>query len=224
MEDLSWIDRNETDEVSKIRRKKQYAIFDLFILTVFITGCASTSITSFRDPSFAAKSFYKILVMSPFADLESRTKAESAFVERLAKHSVEGIPSISVFMPTRTYTNEELFKLLSENSIDGVLLVTLTDASSNQVYIPAFSSTYGQASLTGNTLNYSANTFQAGGYYVSRPQVHYEIQLYDVLTGNTAWVATSLTRGSASTNFDILIGSLADTAIEKLREDGLLMK
>lgn len=202
--------------------KKQRAIFVLLIWMAFIVGCASTSITSFRDPSFATKTFYRILVVSPSADLESRTKAESAFVERLAKHSVEGIPSISVFMPTRTYTNEELLKLLSENSIDGVLLVTLTDASTKQVYIPASSSTYGQATLSGNTVNYSANTQQYGGYNISQPRLRYEMRLYDVLTGNTAWVATSLTRGGAAVKFDTLIGSLADTAVEKLKEDGLL--
>lgn len=202
--------------------KKQYAIFVLFIWMVFIAGCASTSMTSFRDPSFAKKTFHRILVVSPFADLESRTKAEAVFVERLAKYSVEGILSIRVFMPTRTYTNEELLKFLSEHMIDGVLLVTLTDAYTAQAYVPTSSSTYGQATLTGNTVNYSAHTQQYGGYYISKPRVRYEIRLYDVLTGNTAWVATSLTRGNAFARFDTLIGSLVDTAVEKLREDGLL--
>lgn len=202
--------------------KKHHAIFVLFIWILFIGGCASTSMTSFRDPSFATKTFHKILVVAPFADMESKTKAEGAFVKRLAKYSAEGIPSIQVFMPTRTYTNEELLKLLSENMIDGVLLVTLTDAYTKQAYVPASSSTYGQATLTGNTVNYSAHTQQYGGYYISKPRVRYEMRLYDVLTGNTAWVATSLTRGNAFASFDTLIGSLADTAVDKLRDDGLL--
>ena len=107
---------------------KRSGILVFYLLGIFLMGgCASTSITSFRDPSFAAKSFHRILAVVPLADLESRTEAEKAFVERLGTYSVEGVPSIRVFMPTRTYTNEELFKLLSENKIDGVLLVTLKE-------------------------------------------------------------------------------------------------
>ena len=201
--------------------KKQYVIF-VFLGMLLIAGCASTSITSFLDPSFSTKSFHRILIVSPFADLESRTKAESVFVERLAKFSVEGIPSIRIFMPTRTYTTEELLKLLSENKVEGVLLVTLTDAYTTQAYVPASSSTYGQATLTGNTINYLSHTQQYGGYYISKPRVRYEMRLFDVLTGNTAWVATSVTRGNAFARFDTLIGSLAETTVEKLKEDGLI--
>lgn len=202
--------------------KKYNFIIGLLIWILFIVSCASTSVTSFRDPAFATKTFQRMLIVAPFADLESREKAEGAFVEHLAKYSVEGIPSIRIFMPTRTYTNEELVKLLSENKIEGVLVITLTDAYKTQAYVPAFSSTYGQASLTGNTVNYSAYTQQYGGYYISKPKVRYELRLYDVLTGNTAWVATSLTRGNAFAHFDTLINSLADTTTEKLKDDGLL--
>ena len=202
--------------------KKYNAIIMLLIAISFIGGCASTNVTSFRDPSFTTKTFHRVLVVVPFADLESRTKAEAAFVERFVMYSVEGIPSIRVFMPTRTYTNEELLHLLSENRIDGVLLVTLRDAYTKQAYLPPSSLTFGQASLSGNIVNYSSYTQQYGGYYISKPRVRYEMRLYDVLTGNTAWVATSLTRGNAFAHFDTLIDSLADTATKKLKEDGLL--
>jgi hypothetical protein len=204
--------------------KKQHVLFGLFWgwCLLFVTGCASTSMTSFRDPSFATKAFHRILIVSPFADLESRTKSESRFVECFSRYAVEGISSIRVFMPTRTYTNEELSKLLSENGIDGVLLVTLADAYTAQTYVPTSSSTYGQATLSGNTINYSAYTQQYGGYYISKPRVRYDLRLYDVSTGNTAWVASSLTRGNAFARFDTLIGSLADTAVEKLKADRLL--
>ena len=93
-------------------------------------------------------------------------------------------------MPTRTYTNDEFNRLLSDNRIEGVLSVTLTGADTTQARIPAFSTTYGEAAITGNIVNYSANTQQYGGDYVSKPRVRYEVRLYDVRTGNTAWVAT----------------------------------
>jgi hypothetical protein len=115
-----------------------------------------------------------------------------------------------------------MLKLLSERKITGVLLITLTDAYSKQVYVPASSSTQGQATLSGNTINFSSHTEEYGGYHVSKPRVRYEIRLYDVAKGSTAWLATSLTRGNAFARFDTLIGSLADTSVEKLKNDGLL--
>jgi hypothetical protein len=202
--------------------KKYGAVICLPVVLIVLAGCASTKITSFRDPAFATKTFHKILVVAPFSDLESRTMAESAFVDRLTSYSVDAIPSMKVLMPTRTYSSEEFLKILSEIKIDGVLLVTLVDASSTQTFVPGSSSTYGQATLSGNTVNYSGTTQNYGGYYISKPRVRYEIRLYDVSTGNTAWVATSLTRGNAFAHFDTLIDSLADTAVEKLHEDALL--
>jgi len=80
----------------------------------------------------------------------------------------------------------------------------------------------GTSALTGNTINYLSHTQQYGGYYISKPRVRYEMRLFDVLTGNTAWVATSVTRGNAFARFDTLIGSLAETTVEKLKEDGLI--
>jgi len=114
-------------------------------------------------------------------------------------------------------------KILSLNQIDAVLLVVLKGSSTEQVYVPQFSSSsYGQATLTGNVINYSAYTQHYGGFFITKPRVQYEMRLYDAATGNTAWVATSLTRGNAYAHFDTLIDSLAGTAAKKLKTDGLL--
>jgi len=44
----------------------------------------------------------------------------------------------------------------------------------------------------------------------------------DVSTEKIIWTAASVTRGGAAVKFNVLIESLADTVLEKLREDGLL--
>ncbi len=201
-------------------KERFYAACVLGLL--LIVGCATTNLTSFRDPEFAGKNLHKILVVVPFSDLESRQTAETAFVNRFAGYGVEAVPSMQMLMPTRTYTNEELAKILFENKVEGVLIVKLTDVSSTQTYVPQSSSTYGQGTLSGNTINYSSQTYSYGGYYISKPRVRFELQLFDVSSGKVAWVGTSLTRGNAYARFKTLINSLAGSAVRQLVQDGLV--
>lgn len=189
---------------------------------ILIEECASANINSFRDPAFEETRFQRILVVAQFVDLESRTNAECTFAARLAGDSVESMPSIRILIPTRTYKDEEFFEVLSENKIDGVLIVTLSDAYSDEAYVPPFSETHGQATLSGSIVTYSGHTHNYGGYYVSKPRIRCELRLYDATTANMAWFATSFTRGNTYATFDTLINSLADTAARRLRKDGLL--
>ncbi len=189
---------------------------------ILLTGCASTRLTSFRDPDFTVRNFHKILVIVPLSDLESREAAETAFADRLTAHGVEALTALQILAPTRTYTKGELAKILSENKIEGVLIVMPTDAYTKQTYIPRSSSTYGQGTLSGNTLSYSANTQYHGGYSVSKPRVKYELKLFDVPSGKIAWIGTSITRGNAFAHFITMIDSLAATAVRRLDEEGLL--
>lgn len=40
-----------------------------------LAGCASTQMTSIRDPSAPARTYGRILVIAPFSDLQSRMQA-----------------------------------------------------------------------------------------------------------------------------------------------------
>jgi hypothetical protein len=191
-------------------------------MSFLLGACASTKMTSMRDPSVYASAYQRLLIVAPFSDLESRMQAENAFVAQLANRGIHGIPSISVFLPTRGYSDEEVSSILGDIGAEGVLLVTMTDAYTQQSYVPGSSTTTGTATLSGNVVNYAGTTQHYGGYYISKPRVHYELRLFDISTGKTSWVATSLTRGNAFAQFDMLIQSLAQTAVQKLQEDGMI--
>ena len=133
-------------------------------MSLFLGACASTEMTSIRDPSASTLSYQRILVVAPFSDLESRMEAENAFVAQLRNRGVHGVPSISVLLPTRTYSDEELGSILKDTGVDGVLLVTLTAAYTQQSYVPGFSTTTGTATLSGNVVNYFSSTQQYLGY------------------------------------------------------------
>ena len=65
------------------------------------------------------------------------------------------------------------------------------------MYIPETSSSQGDVSLYGNSLYYESYTREYGGYYVSKPRVKFEIRLFEVKSGEIAWIAISLTRDNA---------------------------
>jgi len=160
-----------------------------------LAGCASTQMTSIRDPSAPARTYGRILVIAPFSDLQSRMQAEQAFVQLLGTRNIAALPSILSFPPTRAYGEPDIARILRDNQVDGILVLRLTDASTEQVYIPPSASTTGTTTVVGNTLNYSVQTQYSGGFFVSKPRVRFELRLLDTLIGQTVWLATSLTPG-----------------------------
>ena len=175
-----------------------------------------------KSPSIPSRSYHSILVVAPFADLESRKIAEEIFINKLSRFGLRAIPSLSILFPGRNYSNEEFAKLILDSGTDGILLVTLTDAYTEQTYVPPSSFSTGTATLQGNVAYYSGTTQHYGGYYISKPRVRYDIRLLDVPSGQTAWMATSLTRGNAFARFPKLVESLADTTVEQMRKDRLV--
>jgi hypothetical protein len=123
-----------------------------------MSSCAATRITSVRDPSASKSTYRTIFVIAPFSDLESRTTAENIFIAKLGERGVRGVSSIAMMPPTKRYTEVELARILDESGADSVLIVTLTDAYTQQTYVPESSSTTGSATLYGNVVNYSSHT------------------------------------------------------------------
>jgi hypothetical protein len=190
-------------------------------------GCAHTKITSFVDPDFRDRTYKRILVSVAYDDLEQRQKAETRFVQEFEDTKAECIPSMQILLPTRRYSDSEMFGLLEENGIDAILLVAQTDYYEDLQYIPESSTT----TLSANTYYYasyartygSAHTTTTGGYYVRKPRWRHELTLYDSDTKRIAWIGTSLTRGNAPARFKHLVRALAHEAVEALIEDGLVV-
>jgi hypothetical protein len=105
---------------------------------------------------------------------------------------------------------------------DAVLLLTLTEARSDQSYVPKTTTTSGEVTQAGNKAKISATSQETGGYYVSKPVVSFKVEVFEAATNQTVWLATTETRGSSDANFRILMRSLADTTAEKLTAQRLL--
>lgn len=198
-------------------------------LPVFLLiGCATTNLSSFRAPEFADASYRRIMISVPFADFGTRIEAETIFLKACSWYSnwrdITCLSYIQVLPPTQEYTAEEIAKALSDQHIDALMVIRMTNAYSTQAYVPEFTTTSGRATASGNTMSYSGQSFSYGGFSVSKPTVQFEIKLFDAASSKVAWIGGSTTRGNANAGFDTLLRSLANSALQRLDQDGLIKK
>lgn len=195
-------------------KKAIYILFGLLL----ITGCARafTDITAVRDPAFKDAIYKHIVIVVPFADLDFKATAEKALQNALKNRGIKALISLEVFPPTRNIASDEVGGILRQNGIDGMLVIALSDYWEQQVYIPQTSSTTGNVSSIGNSIYFNSATSQSGGFYLSKPRIKFECKLFDVKTGQVAWLASTTTKGSAHADFSTLANSLADSMADYL--------
>ena len=203
--------------------------FLISVLIIFIVGCASTKMTSFKDPDYQNTEFKRILVVANTSDLEDRQKLESKMVEAFTEIGVYALESYKLFPPTRELTDEQKVDLLLKNNIDSFISISVGESGVSAVYIPQTSSTTkteGNVNVYGNTARYkekSTTTYQ-GGYTVHKPWAQFETKLYDVSNGRMAWIASSFTGGNAYANRNTVINSYCGKTVDKLIEDKLVLE
>ena len=198
------------------------ALFVVTVAALIAFGCASTDISSVNDPAHIGVKYGAIVMVAPFDDIESRRTAEGWFVEEFGELGITAIPSMLILPPTREYTSEEFDAKIVASNADGVMYISLTDSYETQTYVPQSSTTTGSIHVYGSSAYYSETTQHSGGYFVGKPVVKYYLRLIDVESGETAWVASSTTRGNAYASFGTLMFSLADKASKQLLKDGKL--
>jgi len=198
------------------------------MILIFV-GCASTRMTSFKDPDYQKTEFKRILVVANTSDLEDRQKLESKMVEEFSDIGVFALESYRLFPPTRDLSDEEKVELLLKNNIDAFISISVGESGVSEVYVPQTSSTTktkGNVTVYGNRATYkekSTTTYQ-GGYTLKKPWAEFETQLYDVSNGQMAWIATSFTGGNAYANRNTVINSYCGKTVEQLLEDNLITK
>lgn len=200
-----------------------------FLIVFLFISCASTKMTSFKDPDYQKAEFKRILIVANTNDLEDRQKLESKMVEEFSNIGVFALESFRLFPPTRELTDEEKVNLLLKNDIDAFISISVGESGVDEVYVPQTSSTTktkGEVNVYGNTARYkekSTTTYQ-GGYTLNKPWAEFETKLYDVSNGQMAWISSSFTKGNAYANRNTLINSYCRKTVEQLLEDNLITK
>jgi PBP1b-binding outer membrane lipoprotein LpoB len=204
-------------------KKRFFVIILLMLIAVFLIGCASTEISTVRNPELYNTKFENILVVVPFTDIGLRRQTEGIFVSKFNSSDMKALSSLELMPPVKEYSNQELMNILDKNKVDGILTVALKDYWTSESYVPKSSSTQGSANLYGNSLYYRSYTQQYGGYYVSKPNVSFETRLFDRSSGEVAWLVSSTTSGNAFADYGNLASSLAKKVVSELKKEDMLV-
>ena len=197
------------------------------LFSLYLLGCAYTDIVGFRNPDFKG-TVKNVIVYASVGDLQMRQTIENEIIIAFAEEGYSAISSINIFSPAKKYTESEMVNILKQKKIEGVLIISITDAQTTQTYVPTstYEKTNGKAYVLGDYLYYKSTTTTetTGGYYINKPIVNFETVLFNVEDGIQIWLANSTTEGNAFANMGTLSSSLGSNIIESLVSQRIIRK
>lgn len=195
----------------------------ILALSASASACVSTQLTSMKAPEANGVRFSRFLVLASVEDLEMRQFAERQLqdlveVDRSAgagrracdpvcrypagvSDSTTFVPDYSLLHPRRSYTQAPLREVLTENEIQAVLVLFPRETGVEESYIPPSFAT----SCTNWNATTSCSTSAFGGGTVSKPWARFSARLYSAQKGETLWIATANSGGSALSSLRDLI-------------------
>ncbi len=196
------------------------------ILTALLAGCASiqTEVASSTDPAFRGRTFEKLCVSAPQADLLARRAVEGALAAELRTASGSEVVQLGeVLFPGREHKDEDVQAAVVASGADGYLIVSPLQSWTDERQVPAtMSSTwwdYGGRRRPGFG---TTTTWFTGGYTIAQPNAVFEARLLDVPGGTTVWIASVRAEGAPGSTWAELHAAAAREAAQRLVADGLL--
>jgi len=170
--------------------------------SLFLSGCVTASMEGYAD---------KVLPTNPIRQVAAFVNAPLSFSQPMqARLAAEGEKSqvvvedaLSIFPPTRTYSNNEVTKQLKENGVDAVLVLNVGDSGVVEQYAGTIlsgnytgtSNGVGSINTFGNAATLTYNGTSAGTYsgysapiYRPKRQTSFNAKLIEPQTGRTLWV------------------------------------
>ncbi len=215
----------------RIGRSGSFVVISFLLLC---GGCASTRMRSFLDPDFRDHRYNNLLIAVRFENLDQQADAEDIFVKHFSTIDGSCRRSLDILLPTRQFSDEELFNVLRRHNIDAVIIVRETDYYEEEYYVPQSTTTHSRGSLSANTYYHRSyattygttqqrtHSYTTGGYTIRKPRVRHKVELYDVDSTRMAWTGGSLTRGNAYARFKNLVDALARETKKELIKQGLV--
>lgn len=198
-------------------------------LGIGLAGCVSTDVTSVSNPALVKdRTFTRVLVATEKMPLDEALAIETETIRLLETGGLYAIGRSTVLPLTQRHSATEVDAVLDSHRFDGVLIISLTDKSVKQDYIPPSytpGKTTSSVSMIGNTPYVTTHTtpgYVTGGYSITKPQALYEASFYDAVSGDRLWLATAKSRGGGTMEYVDLAKSMAAETVAKLKSDGLL--
>lgn len=165
------------------------------VALVLLAGCATTNITGFTDPDYKSKVYKNLVVVTPNLNLEYASLLQGKLCQAIKMKKAGCVRGLDLFPPTRTYNTDAIVRILSDNQIDGYLLVSYGGGSTQSQQVGTLS--YGTANVYGNTVSAYSSTTPIMSFTRSDG---YSAVLIDTATYNKAWIGGVRTHASGLAN------------------------
>ncbi len=202
-----------------------------FAFTAILAGCADTNVTSVSNLSVRQdQPFKRLLISATKMPLDEALAVEKALAKKLNASGTFAIRKMAVLPPTEKYTNAQVAKVMRSYNLDGILIISLGNKSTQVNYVPPTyhpGTSTGTVKFIGNTAYVNTSTtpgYTTGGYSISKPQALYSASLYDYRSGKRVWLATGKSRGNAFADYKDLGASMATETVDKLISDRAIVK
>jgi hypothetical protein len=105
-----------------------------------LTSCVNTQVrvTAFTDPDFQQASYRRLIVAAPNLLPENAQYFESEMCKTLAPHVQKCDGASAMFPPTRSYSAEDIIRMLKASGSDAVLVLTLLSDQSSSQYVGTY--------------------------------------------------------------------------------------
>jgi hypothetical protein len=195
-------------------------------LAFAVGGCVTTSMQGYADKDLPSQPIAHVAALIT-APLPLSQSMQASLADEGAKLHVAIDDALTIFPPTRQYTDAEVKHELKERGIDGVLVVNVGDSGVMQQYAGTILSGGYSGSTTGfatvntyggmSTVNYqgmSTGNFigSATPVYRSSRQTTFSAKLIEALTGRILWVGN----GQIDASGKLFVG--IDTSASKAAE------
>jgi hypothetical protein len=206
------------------------------LTALLLTGCITTSMQGYADRNLPTRPVKHIAtyVVAPAALAAS---FQSSIAQEAAKHGIGADDAYALLPPTRTYTDSEIRKVLSESNVDAVLIVNVGDSGVIKEYAGTFfqgqysgsTDTSGSVTRNGNFSNVSLTGTTSGTMTgVSSPihrysrQTTFKARLVEPTTARNLWVGSG--EVSAGGRLFVGNGSSASSSASAIFDDLLTKK
>ncbi|KAE8177821.1 hypothetical protein GLP21_13825 [Photobacterium carnosum] len=197
------------------------AIF-IFILTMLLTSCASSNLTSsWVDRTYSNFPITSSLVVAMSDNLRVRRIFEDDMVKELQKKGVNAISSSQIY-PDKLPSKADLSSYIKKNSTQTVFVAKLVNIEDKNIRYPGNNNSYGYGGSMSfhNYYNSSYSYIYDDSYTVSYEFVNVEFTLFDTQSHKPIWSTSS--ESIDPNNMNEIIAELTHILIGNMQDNGVV--
>ena len=194
----------------------------IFILTMLLTSCASSNLTSsWVDRNYSNVPIKSSLVVAMSDNLRVRRIFEDDMVKELQNKGVNAISSSQIY-PNKLPSKADLSSYIQKNGTQTVFVAKLVNIEDKNIRYPGNNNSYGYGGSMSfhNYYNSSYSYIYDDSYTVSYEFVNVEFTLFDTKSHKPIWSTPS--ESVDPNNMNDIISELTHILIENLQENGVV--